>query len=386
MKRYIRYITYHLSMPLLVITMTLTGIIWLTQSLRFVDLIVNRGLGVSTFLYLSALIVPSLLMIILPIGLFCATVMSYNRLMLDSEILVLKSAGLSRISIGKPALYIATATMLFCYLLSVYIVPASYREFKDTQSFVRDNYAALLLQEGVFSNPAKGLTVYIDARQPDGLLKGILVHDSRVAKKPITLMAQEGRLVQTEFGPRFDMMNGNRQEIGENGNLSVLYFDQYAMDISVYTENTTGRWREAEERYLPELFYPTDDFSKSIIDKLRAEGHHRLVWPLLCVSLTLIALAGLLSGPFNRRGQWKRILVASIVAAVVLVCDLLLKNMAASYGFAVILLYANPIVWSGLALYLLVSNRGQMLSLTQLLYGLQYGRKQRSEKHWGSRA
>ncbi len=341
-------------MPLLVITLTLTGIIWLTQSLRFIDLIVNRGLGVSTFLYLSGLLVPSLLMIILPIGLYCATVMVYNRLMLDSEILVLKSAGLSRMSIGKPAVGIAVVATLFCYLLSVYLVPASFREFKDTQNFVRDNYAALLLQEGVFSNPSKGLTVYIDTRQPDGLLKGILVHDSRNVKAPITLMAQQGRLVQTEFGPRFNMINGNRQEIGETGNLSVLYFDQYTMDISVYGETSGQRWREEKERYLPELFYPEDDYSKSLITKLRAEGHHRLVWPLLCLTLTLIALAGLLSGSFNRRGQFKRIMVASVFAAIVLVIDLVLKNIASTSPSVIIFLYLNTIIWGMGAVYFLV--------------------------------
>ncbi len=385
MKRYVRYINYHLSMPLLVITMTLTGIIWLTQSLRFIDLIVNRGLGVSTFLYLSALILPSLLLIILPIGLYCATVMSYNRLTLDSEILVLKSAGLSRLSLGKPAMMVAAVVMVLCYVLSLYLVPAAYREFKDTQSFVRDNYAAVLLQEGVFSNPAKGLTVYIDTRQPDGLLKGILVHDSRNAEKPITLMAQEGRMVQTDFGPRFDMINGNRQEIGENGNLSVLYFDQYAMDISVYAKQSAERWREPEERFLHELFNPEDEFSKSIAGKLRAEGHHRLVWPLLCIAMTFIALAALLSGQFNRRGQWKRVLVASVCAGVVLVLDLVFKNISSSAPYFLILLYLNPLVALAISTYLLIAARATMPSIYDISALLSGIKQHLEDKKWGRR-
>lgn len=372
-------------MPLVVITMTLTGIIWLTQSLRFIDLIVNRGLDITTFLYLSALIVPSLLMVILPIGIYCATVLTYNRLMLDSEILVLKSAGLSRISLGKPAIMMATAVMLLCYVLSIYLVPASYREFKDTQSFIRDNYAAVLLQEGVFSNPAKGLTVYVDSRQSDGLLKGILVHDSRDVTKPVTLMAQEGSLVQTEYGPRFDMINGNRQEIGENGNLSVLYFDRYAMDISVYAEKSAGRWREPEERFISELFYPKDDFGLSIADKLRAEGHHRIVWPMLCFALTIIALAGLLSGQFNRRGQWKRVLGASILAAIVLVLDLLLKNVSSSNPSMILLLYANPMIASALGVYVLIAPRGTLPSMQEVWDGLVRIKQRLEDRKWGKR-
>jgi lipopolysaccharide export system permease protein len=367
MKRYIRYINFQLFMPLVVITVTLTGIIWLTQSLRFIDLIVNRGLGVSTFLYLSSLIIPSLLMISLPVGLYCATVMVYNRLTLDREILVLKSAGLSRMALAKPALIIASTVVIFNYFLSLYLLPVSYREFKDTQIFVRDNYAAVMLQEGVFSNPVQGMTVYIDARQPDGLLKGILVHDTRTPQRPMTLMAQEGRMIQTEFGPRFDMINGNRQEIGENGNLSVLYFDRYAMDISVYAESTTNRVKDEKERFLHELLFPEESLGESMRSKLIVEGHHRLAWPLFCFAVTLIAISALLSGQFNRRGQFRRIVFASVIAASVLVLDLALKNVASSSRLLIPLLYLNPILVSSICLYILLTARINALPFQNIL-------------------
>lgn len=364
MKRYVKYIAYHMWMPFLVITLTLTGILWLTQSLRFVDLIVNRGLGVGTFLYISMLIVPSLLTIIIPIAIFCASILVYNRLNTDSELLVLKSAGLSRIALIYPALFVSGCAVLFSYLLTLYIAPAAYREYKDTQAFVRDNYAAVLLQEGVFSTPVKGLTVYIDSRRHDGLLEGILVHDSRDAKKPVTLIAQSGRLIQTPYGPRFDLINGNRQEIGQNGNLSVLYFDRYALDISVYAKHVERDWREPEERFLNELFWPKDPYSLSIKDKLRAEGHHRLVWPLMDLSLTLIALSTLLSGQFDRRGQWKRILFASGLAVTTLVLDLTFKNLIITNPGLAFLSYLNPILACGISFYCLYIPHNELLRIT----------------------
>ena len=70
---------------LIFVTVGLTLAIWLSQSLRFVDLIVNKGLPVVTFLYLALLLLPRFLTIVLPIALFCATLFTYNKLMNDSE-------------------------------------------------------------------------------------------------------------------------------------------------------------------------------------------------------------------------------------------------------------------------------------------------------------
>lgn len=357
MQLYNKYIVRNLFMPFIVLTLTLTAIIWLSQSLRFIDLIVNKGLDVTTFLYLSLLIVPSLLFIILPIAAFISVLVVYNRFINDSELIVFKAAGISRMGLTAPALVMAGFVALFSYFISFYLLPSSYREFKDTQAFIRNNYASVLLQEGVFSTPTKGLTVYIESRGKGGLLEGILVHDSRKPEKPVTMMAKEGRLVRTSNGPRFDLVNGNRQEIDkENGNLLMLDFDSYQLDLSVYTNENERGWRTPEERYINELFFP-DDVSDSYKNKFIAEGHYRLVWPLFTFPLTFIALAALFSGQFNRRGQWKRILSSTIIAVIIVCLNLLFKGIAASKPIASIFLYLNLILSSGVCLYILLTNR-----------------------------
>lgn len=339
-------------MPVILVTLTLTGIIWLTQSLRFVDLIVNKGLDIPTFLFLSVLIVPSLLMIILPIAVFCSIVFIYNKLISDSELIILKSAGLNKWALSSPAIMVAAIVTIIGYALSFYILPVTYGKFKDTQTFIRDNYASVLLQEGVFNNPIKGLTVYVDERNFNGMLKGILVYDSRNAERPITMMAEEGKLIETEKGPVFDLRNGNRQEINNKGNLSVLFFDQYTADISMYSKSSAVRFREPEERYIPELFN-LEGVPEYIHGKLKAEGHHRIVWPLYTLCLTCLALSILLSGEFNRRGQWKRILLSIGISVTAIAIDLWLKNVIASKPLFVPLLYANPFILLAVAIFLL---------------------------------
>lgn len=342
MKIYNRYIISSLLVPVLVITLALTGIVWLTQSLRFIDLIVNRGLDVSTFLYLSSLLIPSLIMIIMPVALFCSVLFIYNRFNSDSELIVLKSAGLSRLSLAKPAIIVAFLFITVSYTISFYFLPLSYNKFKDTQAFIKDNYASVLLQEGVFNSPTKGLTVYIESRNKAGMLRGIIVHDSRNSKQPVTMMAQQGKIVNTKIGPRFDLIKGTRQQRdSETGNVSLLYFDSYPMDLSVYVNEKRKRRREPEERYLHELFFPEDGLSDDFKNRLIAESHHRIIWPLNTLVLTLVALSVLFTGQFNRRGQWKRIVGATIIAIIIVGSDLGIKSAVSSNTSLVFLMYFN---------------------------------------------
>ena len=104
MSRFSLYIMRQILGPLTLLTFGFTGVIWLTQSLRFVDLIVNKGLSLGLFLYMTLLLLPSLLAIILPVALFAAVLYAYHQLISDREIVVLKAATLSHARLAGPAL------------------------------------------------------------------------------------------------------------------------------------------------------------------------------------------------------------------------------------------------------------------------------------------
>ena len=126
------------------------------------------------------------------------------------------------------------------------------------------------------------------------------------------MMAEQGILVATDSGPRVVMINGNRQEVERaDGRLSLLYFDRYTFDLGQFTKTTENRWREPRERFLDELFMTGEsEHDKFYEATLWAEGHQRLISPLYAIAFTLVGLAALLSGDFNRRGRcagfWSR--------------------------------------------------------------------------------
>lgn len=336
MRQYERYLLIHLLWPTVLVTVSLTGIVWLMQALRFLDFVLNRGLSLGDFLYLTGLMLPSTILMLIPIGLAIAVLYSYNKLTVESELIVLSAVGVSRWQLARPALVMGAACMAVCYLLALYLMPLANHKFRDIRTFFRDKYASVLLEEQVFNNPIDGLTVFIRERDANNNLSGILLHDSRNEKQTITMMADHGRVQQTAAGPRFFLQHGVRQ-ILEHGRVSWLAFEDYAIDIAFYGQDVP-RARDPDELSLPQLFSPAN-VTKKEAAAYRAEGHQRLTWPLLCLSLPLMALAMLFASEFNRRGQWRRIAAAGISMALLVLVYFAMRNLAVKFGGLAIVMY-----------------------------------------------
>jgi lipopolysaccharide export system permease protein len=327
MQLYSKYIARQLVHATLLITISLTSIVWLMQALRFIDFIVNQGVSIGLFLKLTLLLMPSLVLTLLPAAFFCAVIFTYSKLKTDSELIVMQSMGLDKWKLTQPALRVAIGLTVLAYFIALYVMPVSMRGFRDLQTFLRNNYVSILLQEGVFSSPVDGLTVFIRERYEDGTLKGILVHDARKRGSAITMMADQAILVQTPSGPRFLMEHGNRQEM-ENGKLSLLNYDSYTLDISFYTDAGRIKARDPQELFVQDLLKYDEAITPQENSKRRSEIHQRILWPAYIITLTFLALASLLSGQFNRRGGWLRITLTVLFGASLLFTSPVIRNVA----------------------------------------------------------
>jgi lipopolysaccharide export system permease protein len=141
--------------------------------------------------------------------------------------------------------------------------------------------------------------------------------------------------------------------------LSLLYFDRYTLDLGTAKSGDDGpRSREAQERFLNELFWPGDSATDvRNANRFLAEGHQRLATPLLSIAYTLIALAALLVGEFNRRGQSRRVFLAVGVVVGVQIASLGLANLTSLAPMVAPLIYILPLTTIAAALWILVHPR-----------------------------
>jgi lipopolysaccharide export system permease protein len=263
----------------------------------------------------------------------------YQRLAGDREITVMRAAGLSPLALSRPALVLAALAVGGGFALSLWIVPASLTSFRQYQWEIRNQMAAFLLQEGVFTQISDDLTVYVRSRDPDGTLHGILIDDGRDKTTHATILAESGRLTEGPSGPRAVLMNGSRQEIDhQTGRLNMLTFGQNEIDLTDKQGNERERLRDMSEVSTGELLHPNLSDPRDAA-KWIAEGHKRLTTPLTAFSYAMVGLLSVLSGTFRRHGSYVRPLVAVAAMVVLLATGLALANLAARDNTLL------PLVW-----------------------------------------
>lgn len=352
MSRMSSYVLRQLIQPILLFTFLLTTVIWLSQSLRLLDLVINRGQSAVTFVYLTVMMLPQLLVIILPVAFFGGVLYGLHRLNVDSELVVMSAAGHSRAQLAVPVLLAAGFVMVLTYICALYFMPWGQRNMHAEVMSIRADIATALLSEGNFNAPVKGLTVFIRELDPDGHIHGILVHDNRNQNRPTTYIAQSGVLAQTPAGPRLIMLNGTVEQGATNPvQLSVLKFQRYVFNLDQFAEQQHQQTLQTSERYLSELFSPhlARDPGGKMQRILMAEAHNRLSAPLYCIAFALIALAAITRGRRARGAYALRLTVAAVLAGVLRLIGYGAQGFVVRHPSAFFVLYAVPALAAAVA-------------------------------------
>jgi len=322
-------------MPLIFGVIVITLIVWMTQSLQRVDILVEHGASIGLFAWLSVLIVPSLLSVIIPFALFAAVIYALQRLHSDSEIAVIFAAGVGRWRIAAPLLFITIFGAVATLWVNLDLMPRSYRILKQNIADIRADFASSILRSGEFTTVIDGLTIYVEESRPGGQFIGLLVNDYRDGKHPETYMAQRGLLRETENGPVLYLANGNIQRVERyTGDVDFVRFQETAVNISSLDQSGGELQLELTERYLSELFNPdlTNNWDRENAGKLVAEGHNRLASPLYAFAYVLLAVYALIGGAYNRRGYALRIASACAGAGVLRITGFVLQGITAETG------------------------------------------------------
>tara|TARA_Y100000589_G_scaffold282901_1_gene280637 strand:+ start:69 stop:1199 length:1131 start_codon:yes stop_codon:yes gene_type:complete len=314
---FIRYIFFNILKPFLVISLVLTGIVWLSRSLKYIDLIINKGLSLSSYFWFVSLIAPKILALLLPLISFVAVIYTYQKLKGESELLIIETFGLSKLFLMVPAIIFGGIVALFLLLIEVYLSPNNYKTFKSFQSDLRNNFVMSTLEAGSFHNPIKGLTVYIDKASKNGIVENILIHDTRNKEIESTILAKQGILTNFENKTKVIVFDGTRYVFNyKNKKTSILNFSKYEFQI-ITEKKKTVRFKQVEERTIKELFYPDKTISNKIKNEFLAEAHKRLSSPFLVLFMCALASFSVLFGEFKRKVLVSKIILCSFIAVLI---------------------------------------------------------------------
>jgi lipopolysaccharide export system permease protein len=340
-----RYLFRQLLGPAMLATAALSAVAVLSQSLSWLDLIVNQGQSAVVFVKITLLGVPTLISMILPISVFVSTLVALNRLHTEQEIVVCFAGGMSRWRVIAPAIRLACMAAIVSLVVNLWIQPLCARAMRAELLRVRTDLAATLVQEGQFTEPSPGLTVYARKVLSHGVLKNLFVNQEKPNGEASTYTALDGQIAERRGSPVLVMRHGSHQSLTSAGVLNYATFDEDIFDLSPYMPKDETVHYKTSDRYLHELFYPdlTQVWEQNNRLKLYAEGHLRLSAPLYNLAMVSLALAAVLGGSFSRLGYGRRIVTAAAIAAAVRIAGVGVEAVCDDNVWFNLLQYAVPL-------------------------------------------
>ncbi|MGN1091606.1 MAG: LPS assembly protein LptD [Alphaproteobacteria bacterium] len=320
MKKINAYITKQLLLGFVLILIGMTALIWLSQSLRMIDWIVNKGVSVNLFVELTLLVLPNFITIITPIAFFVVLLFVYSRLLSDKELVVMKACGMSAWDLARPAFFTAGILSIVGYVMTLWLVPYSVSRFKELQFKIRNNLAQVVIQEGEFNPVTGGVVAYVRVFKPNGELEGIFIHDDRNPKERSVMVAKSGLYVMGEGQAQIILYNGTHQKY--NRQKEIFSSMSFEKNVVSFEENRTNKVRTLTEAELPLrrlISVKPEELTELQYRKYKVEAIERLIQPLYAFTYLFVALLSLLLGFYNRRGQSSRIYVA-VLSVVILQC------------------------------------------------------------------
>lgn len=326
----------------LMVLVSLTGIIWVTQALRGIDLMTGQGQSILVFLGVTGLAIPLLAMIIAPIALLIAVMHSLNRFATDSEIIVMNAAGLSPTQFLRPFLIATCAVSVLVASLSIYIAPECLRALRKWQTEIGADVLTNILRPGEFTKLGP-LTIRVDARQPGGILSGIFIDDQRNPAERIDILADRGTVQKNERGSFLVLQDGNLQrfEAGKR-DPALVAFKSYAFDLSQFSNVGQNITYSARERPFSELLSPPadDPMYQQRPGEFHTELHDRIIAPIYPFVFVLMAFAALGAPRTNRQNRNFAIAVLIVGILVVRIAGFGFSTVSAKVPTAVIGQYA----------------------------------------------
>ncbi|MCS0493617.1 LPS export ABC transporter permease LptF [Ancylobacter mangrovi] len=326
----------------------LTGMIWVTQALRQLDIMTTQGQTIVAFIVITSLALPALILGLAPAALFIAVSHTLFRMNSDSEIVVASAAGISTWRFLRPLIILALLVAAGCTALSMELVPAAMRQFRYEISRVRADVVAFIAQPGRFTTLADGIVFNVRERNSSGVLGGIFINDARNPNEVNTYLADRGQVVDTQEGTFLILEDGaiHRRTPGKSDS-NVVEFQRYAFDLSPFTSAGDNAVYRAPERSFSELLHPdpNDPGYQQDPGRYTEEIHRRLSLPLYVLAFFGIAVAALAEPRTTREGRGLALAATAPYVIVLQVVSFGLINQVRHDPDLVPIVYVVPIVF-----------------------------------------
>jgi lipopolysaccharide export system permease protein len=292
-----RYLFLEILVPFFLGLAVFTFVLLIARILKLVELVVNRGVPLLDILETFALILPGFLEVTVPMALLLAILLGFGRLASDSEVVALKTSGVSLYQMTVPVVAFTVLASLATFVIAIWVRPWANGALREQLFEVVKSRVSAGFKEKVFNTDFPGLVIYIEEIEPGGgTLKGMLISDVRRADSRNTVIAKIGLLVPNEDAKTVTLrlLDGTIYGVGGSEN-AFQKTDFTVYDVSLNLTNIGEmhpKEKDPKEMTLVELRSRIADryAQHQPANEEEIELHRKFSIPFACVVFMLVGI------------------------------------------------------------------------------------------------
>jgi LPS export ABC transporter permease LptF/LPS export ABC transporter permease LptG len=339
-----RYILSEILGPLGLGFLVYTFILLIRFLFQSAEMIIRRGLPASIVGRLLVLTLPNIVVLTLPMSLLFGILIAVGRLSSDSELIAMRSSGISLLTLYRPILFLSAIFTLLNTVLMVYTLPWGNHALQQLRLEIMTQSISQQVQPRVFYEEWEGKVLYVFETPPgEDRWKGVFLAESIPTSEDNEITIADWGEVRVEPGGervvlrlynavrhKVNLNAPDRYEISRHRRLDLILEEQFTSEQKAKI-SVSKSIRELTLKELRQIARGSGEAGSSPEQRNLAtvEIHKKFSIPAACLVFGLFALP---LGINNRRGGKASGFALSI--GVIVLYYILLSNgeEAARYG------------------------------------------------------
>jgi len=326
------YILKATIIPFFMALIVLTCVFLLGNLIQLTNLVINKGVSVTTVGKAFMLMIPVFLGYTIPIACLIAVIMAFSRFSADNEILALRASGIHLRRLLMPLVILGFIVSLFMIVLNERVIPYAHHEQRRILKNLGAENPAALLEAGMFIHAFENQIIFI--HKIDGnKMYNVTIYQPQPDGPTRTIVAKRGEFTPVPGGKqiKLKLMDGTSDEpnLENPENFYKLNFTDYFMTLDLSKSDKMIE-KKPTSMTLKELKDEIAKFERLYIDTARLETEYvrKIAWSFSPLIFTLIGFP--LSVITNRREKSANVVLAILCFAfyylISLGCEALSKK------------------------------------------------------------
>ena len=365
-----KYFVTEIVKSFLTILFAFTAVAWTVRAVNFLDLIVENGHSISTYLFFSFLNVMNIITKFIPLSFLLALFLSILKFERKNELLILWTNGFNKIKLANLFFIISIAVLIVQLIFAVILTPNALNKSRNFIKSSGFDSMTSIIKLNDFSDSFRNVTIYVASKDENNELKNIFIRDTgntfsgmianNDTSKDTTITAEKGYFDKNVLV----LIEGAIQTRNEKKEINTIYFKKTELSMSSLVTRTTKK-PKLQETLTPALFNCFSSDAKNLNSRIEycprdpgklkeiiVQLSRRIGMPIY-IPLIAIVCSFLLISPRKKKYSFLNNYIYFLIGFVILVLAEILVRYSGFSKINTMLYFLFPVTLS-MILYLIL--------------------------------